>query len=293
MLLSKLHLSSEEVCGLILPSTCYAPDLSWNKIHWNVSIPGKLVPKHPNRSPKPPHAKLTIKVLHLSDVHIDLNYKPGSSVDCDDPLCCRAGSTASKGGRTAGYWGSLGYCDTPYWTLENLLQEVAKKSYDYILWTGDLPAHNDWNQSRESQTNSLFNLTQLFLKYFPKTPIYPCLGNHESFPVNSFPPQYVKNHNDSISWLYGALRKAWSPWLPPAALEKVAESGCYTVLVKPSFRIVSLNMNYCNQQNWWMLIDPVDPNQELQWLVRVLLDAESNGEKVHIIGHIPPGKYRI
>lgn len=48
-------------------------------------------------------------------------------------------------------------------------------------------------------------------------------------------------------------------------------------------------MNYCNNKNWWLLINSTDPVSELQWLVYELQGAEMNGEKVHIIGHIPPG----
>lgn len=287
-LLHELQLSAEQVCGLILPSTCYSPDLPWNKIKWNVTIPG-VIPRNSSSGNRIPRSlRTTARVLHLSDIHMDLNYKPGGNVDCSEPLCCRVPGKMKASDRQAGYWGSLGYCDTPYWTLENFLQQTSKNTYDYIIWTGDLPAHNDWSQSRDAQISVLYNLTSLLVKYFPKTPIYPSLGNHESFPVNNFPPHYVEDNN-SITWLYKALTKAWSPWLPPDALRTVSQSGCYTTLVRPKFRIVSLNMNYCNQQNWWMLINPVDPNHELEWLVSVLLDAEMNDEKVHILGHIPPG----
>lgn len=48
-------------------------------------------------------------------------------------------------------------------------------------------------------------------------------------------------------------------------------------------------MNYCNNKNWWLLINSTDPVSELQWLIYELQGAEINGEKVHIIGHIPPG----
>ena len=39
----------------------------------------------------------------------------------------------------------------------------------------------------------------------------------------------------------------------------------------------------------WLLLNTTDPAQELQWLVYELQAAELNGEKVHILGHIPPG----
>ena len=29
------------------------------------------------------------RILHLSDLHVDLAYTPGLSNDCGEPLCCR------------------------------------------------------------------------------------------------------------------------------------------------------------------------------------------------------------
>lgn len=36
-------------------------------------------------------------------------------------------------------------------------------------------------------------------------------------------------------------------------------------------------------------MNSTDPATELQWLIYELQSAELSGEKVHIIGHIPPG----
>lgn len=47
-------------------------------------------------------------------------------------------------------------------------------------------------------------------------------------------------------------------------------------------------MNYCTRLNPWSLYDPVDPGKQLDWLSKQLLDAETDGDHVHLIGHIPP-----
>lgn len=39
----------------------------------------------------------------------------------------------------------------------------------------------------------------------------------------------------------------------------------------------------------WLLINSTDPGGQLQWLVEQLSKAEEAGDKVHILGHIPPG----
>ena len=41
----------------------------------------------------------------------------------------------------------------------------------------------------------------------------------------------------------------------------------------------------------WLLINSTDPAGQLKWLVEQLLQAERDGDKVHIIGHIFPSSY--
>lgn len=40
----------------------------------------------------------------------------------------------------------------------------------------------------------------------------------------------------------------------------------------------------------WLTYNDRDPYGELEWLVRVLYDAEKKGERVHIIGHVDLGQ---
>lgn len=61
------------------------------------------------------------------------------------------------------------------------------------------------------------------------------------------------------------------------------------MLVRPGFRIISMNTNFCYYINFWLLLNATDPASHLQWLVHELEAAELSNEKVHIIGHIPPG----
>lgn len=109
------------------------------------------------------------------------------------------------------------------------------------------------------------------------------LNNDSSYPPSFVPPER------NISWLYDELDIQWRLWLPAGTSSTVRKGAFYSVLVRPGFRILSINTNYCNNKNWWLLINSTDPVNELQWLIYELQGAEINGEKVHIIGHIPPG----
>lgn len=49
--------------------------------------------------------------------------------------------------------------------------------------------------------------------------------------------------------------------------------------------IKSLSQCFCR----WLLLNSTDPATELQWFIYELQSAEFSNEKVHVIGHIPPG----
>lgn len=50
--------------------------------------------------------------------------------------------------------------------------------------------------------------------------------------------------------------------------------------IQPGLRVVSLNMNFCAQENFWLLVNSTDPADQLQWLVHILQESENKGEKV-------------
>jgi hypothetical protein len=63
--------------------------------------------------------------------------------------------------------------------------------------------------------------TELLARVFgaSKT-LLPSLGNHDTFPADSFSP-------DSSAPIYAALQRIWAPLLPEAALDTVALGGYY------------------------------------------------------------------
>lgn len=63
---------------------------------------------------------------------------------------------------------------------------LPRQDIDYILWTGDLPPHDVWNQTREENLKILRDTVNQMTEMFPGIPIFPALGNHESAPVNRY-----------------------------------------------------------------------------------------------------------
>lgn len=56
--------------------------------------------------------------------------------------------------------------------------------------------------------------------------------------------------------------------------------GFYSMVVQPGLRVVSLNMNFCARENFWLMVNSTDPANQLQWLVHILQTSEDVGEKV-------------
>ncbi len=51
---------------------------------------------------------------------------------------------------------------------------------DFIYYTGDLPPHNVWNQSRADQIYSINTINQWLATLFPNKTFYSAVGNHEA-----------------------------------------------------------------------------------------------------------------
>ncbi|KAL5256367.1 hypothetical protein ACHWQZ_G011559 [Mnemiopsis leidyi] len=282
----RLNFNPKWLCFMIIGPSCGQPPRNFTS--WNNTIPGKK-PK-PTPLVRPKDGLPTLKVVQLSDVHIDLQYRPGSEKDCDEPVCCREGKGA--GDKAAGFWGSLNaQCDLPLWTFEKALQFIREKiKPDVIFWTGDIPAHDDWNQTREDQLHHIQITADLLSHYFPDTAVYPSLGNHESAPVDSFPPPGITTERLSNSWLNQFVQKVWSRWLPPDSLPTIGHAGYYSVQYSERLRIISLNTQYCDRLNFWLYLNNTDPGNMLGWLVEELSGAEERGVNVIILGHIPTGR---
>ncbi|XP_014209092.1 sphingomyelin phosphodiesterase-like [Copidosoma floridanum] len=277
-----------QMCSFFLGETCFPGDDP--RHNWKVTFPS--LPKPSVHPVTPPGERVPrLKVLQISDTHYDPHYLIGGNTDCGEPLCCRASNGPPASSATAaGKWGNY-KCDSPKWLIQNTFQHIidTHKDIDYIMWTGDIPPHDSWNQTREGNLQNLKDTVEMVATYFKGIPVFPSIGNHESCPVDSYPPPFAPS-NKNMSWLYDELNHEWSRWLPAETSKTIKRGAFYSTLVKPGLRIISINGNYCNRNNFWLLLNSTDPVGELAWLIDELQAAENKSEKVHIIGHVPPGE---
>ncbi|KAK5240754.1 hypothetical protein LTR40_013614, partial [Exophiala xenobiotica] len=125
---------------------------------------GYFGPKPANLTVPKPSGK-RVKVLHMSDMHIDPRYAVGSEANCSSGLCCRANaaSTSSKVTLPAPLYGAFN-CDSPYFLLTSALESIApltgtthnnKSDGDQFAWsiyTGDLVSHESQNELSRNYT---------------------------------------------------------------------------------------------------------------------------------------------
>ena len=186
-ILTHTNLSSDEVCGIVVGAKCLDnPRQAYG--NWTVNLPQRNIQTNTFNSDTSGQVKNSLRILHLADVHIDPWYLPGGHSDCGEPLCCRATSSKGQSSKTAGYWGDYYSCDTPENTVIQLftfINQTLTQQYDILIWTGDVSAHDVWNNTKSSVINGTRLLSSLIKHNLANYKlVLPAIGNHEGFPVN-------------------------------------------------------------------------------------------------------------
>uniref|UniRef100_H2YGP7 Saposin B-type domain-containing protein n=1 Tax=Ciona savignyi TaxID=51511 RepID=H2YGP7_CIOSA len=154
------NLKPDEMCYWLLKDKCekptgFLPD-------WTIELPPTPEPPYQpqmNSQPRgiPRTDSPTLQFLFFTDMHMDVRYMPGSSATCGEPLCCRDNDPIPQHAEdAAGKWGDYRNCDMPRNTVESMMSQVSQnEKIDFIIFTGDIPAHNVWNQTSDDQIDKL------------------------------------------------------------------------------------------------------------------------------------------
>lgn len=122
---SNLALKPLDVCGIILGKTGDCPAISSNLTDWTIQLPGGK--PHPiyEHEPYLPANTPSVKILHLTDIHLDLDYEVGKNTQCGKPMCCQnveADGTSPE--TSAGPHGDY-ECDMPVTAMDELFTTSA------------------------------------------------------------------------------------------------------------------------------------------------------------------------
>ncbi|KAI9827429.1 MAG: hypothetical protein M1819_006970 [Sarea resinae] len=249
----------------------------------------------PNMSRPNVSGETPIQVVHISDIHVDLSYEAGASYSCNKNICCRPYTSSDEPGNNsypAGPYGNPA-CDTPLSLEESLYRAIDALVPDraFTIFTGDIVEGAVWLVS-ENEVGNDINSAYSTMKSLNLGSVYGVVGNHDAAPVNSFPPPAVDT-SYSTQFVYNSLSTNWDSWIgSSSAADAAANYGCYSVLHdSTSLRIISINTNFWYKENFWMYESTMerDPAGILAWLVSELEAAETAGERVWLLGHMPMG----
>lgn len=289
----------ELICAEFLSLCSLPPTLPLDLTDWFAK---------PKPNPLPSPRKATgdrLKVLHISDLHIDPRYANGAEANCTTGLCCRENAYNSHSPHTPvlpaprfGYF----LCDPPFALISAVLEAIppltatVNTGFNFTLFTGDMVAHDpDYQQSRAYNEYSEVVLFDLFKRMLGPGPVYSTLGNHDSFPTDQASPFSLGDGlGQQFSWLYDHVTALWEHqgWLPAASVEESrAHYAAYMVKRADGLRIISINSNLWYRANYFNYINASDPDVSgmMRFLTDELQAAEDAGDRVWIIGHVISG----
>ena len=72
----------------------------------------------------------------------------------------------------------------------------------------------------------------------------------------SFPPPEERDiwSRFSVQWLYDTISDQWQRLMDQPLPSSSRYAGCYSILIRPKFRIISINTNYCYKFNWYGIV---------------------------------------
>ncbi len=237
-----------------------------------------------------------LRVLHMSDIHIDLKYTIGAPTNCvlgDTGLgCCRNTDIGLTPPGSAGPWGDP-HCDSPLPLLNNTLRWIINNAgpIDVILMTGDFVDHHDLSQSWDANRENIQITSNMFSDVFSPLPsppvIIPILGNHDTYPVDQLIPDIT------APTILGDIKNIWSNWLmSDTSRQTFGNCGFYTDLVPrlgDKTRVLVVNSLYYDNNNVAIKSGLQDICSQLEFIQTTVQNAEKANETIWLLGHIPPG----
>ncbi|OIW29917.1 sphingomyelin phosphodiesterase [Coniochaeta ligniaria NRRL 30616] len=293
----------QQICAYLSGTFCPQPAV--------FSVKATFPKPKPTKIRKPCRSGNRVKVLHMSDLHLDPRYVPGSEANCSSSMCCRppapsiGNATAATINYPAPIWGYY-KCDSPYYLALAALQSIqpltnlsASEPPAFTLYTGDLVAHDAQVQrSRAYVENIEVSIWHMFKAYIGG-PIYSALGNHDTNPDNLDVPHAIDGNGplgQQLSWSYDHVSKLWQHygWIDEAAAKDASlHYGGYAIThpVYPNLRIITLNTDLWYRNNMYTFVNVTDPDFSgiFTFLIDELQQAEDNGQAVWIVGHVLTG----
>ncbi|WVO24382.1 uncharacterized protein IAS62_005748 [Cryptococcus decagattii] len=241
-------------------------------------------PKPINAKPPVPKGTDRIKVLHMSDFHIDPRYATGSEGNCTFGLCCRRGNPVES--LNSNYTASVPVprycyflCDTPRALGAAAVEAIPvltgtdeNDAFNMTIFTGHMVSHDPYYElSRdyiEYTETTLYNLWKQTLN--PNSPL------------------------KQSSWNYEHLAGLWESegGIDGEVAQKVkTHYGAYSIQHATNLKIITINTDLWYRANIFAYISSTHPDifGFLKFLGEELQEAEDNNSRAYIVGHVLSG----
>ncbi|GIZ37078.1 hypothetical protein CKM354_000054100 [Cercospora kikuchii] len=261
----------------------------------------------PVNAQKPKASGKRVKVLHMSDFHLDPRYKVGSEGNCSSHLCCRSNwpNPNLPEGQISFPAPEFGYfdCDTPYDLGAAALQAVGPltgtSKEDPLAWTiytGDLISHDPQSQlSRDYVTCTETAIFEYLFKTYLTGPVFPVLGNHDTNPEAINAPQSLPGPlGTQMSWNYEHVAALWKHegWMgEEQAKQARLHYGAYSIKNHYGLRMITFNSDFWYKGNFLNYINTTNPDVSgtFKFVIEELQAAEDAGESVWLFAHVLSG----
>ena len=256
--------------------------------------------------------KRIVPAILISDIHFDPFHDPdktGQLVDAPTTQWQSILAAPPTPNQEAAFAELQRIChakgvDTPYALLHSSLQEMRARESDasFMTVSGDLIAHDFtcrfktlFPSATDADYEAFVVKTMGFVlgelrATFPGMPVYAALGNNDS---NCGDYQI-----DAGSNFLAQAGKVFTDALPQSqqeeALKEFGAGGYYSVTMAAPMhatRLIVLNDLFLSSKyrTCGGKPDPAAAAQQVTWLGSQLAQARQSGQKVWVMGHIPPG----
>jgi len=150
-----------------------------------------------------------------------------------------------------------------------------------VIITGDFVAHNQLDTNSTITTfNAAFN--QITAANTNNVPVFVTIGNEDFWPDYSGMDKCYASQLDAMWHVWEGV---WIPSGSDATFKKFG--GIAYDAFNNALKVISINTVMYHTRNHYFK-DDTDPCGQFAWLDQELTSAESNNQRVWIIGHIPP-----
>ena len=240
---------------------------------------------------KIPRASNIGAILHVTDIHYDIEYYPGSPDNCvigtkTGMGCCRQYEIPLEPYHPCSKWGNFN-CDNSILMVQKIFNWIRQNGpkLDYIFYTGDSPGHHLITQSVKRNLESINRIGQIIDYNFPSTPLFQALGNHDTYPIDQTPDFTYDTILNNVSTL-------WAKWLTNEGKRNARLGGYYSIDLAKNLKLIAFNSVFYDTNNIFRVKNDSDDRRtgfQFTWLENELQEARLSSQKIIMLNHISPG----